>query len=116
MRLMLLYQRIFQNQRLELTARDNNVEVAHLFDHGRDLWQMLAVEIAADTVFQLLRLPDVYDLPVLVEHDIHTRQQRQIIRFFTQSIEHRKISPPYKLHRYVYRRALRSLPRFSARP
>ena len=86
--LVLLYERIFQHQRLELAARDNDVEVMHLLHHGLDLRQMLPVEIAADAVLQLLRLTDVYDLSVLVEHDVHARQQRQIICFFTQRIEH----------------------------
>ena len=87
-RLVLLYERVFQHQRLELAARDNDVEVMHLLHHGLDLRQMLPVEIAADAVLQLLRLADVYDLSVLVEHDVHARQQRQIICFFTQRIEH----------------------------
>ena len=42
MRLMTLYKRIFQHQRLKLGACDNDIEVRNLFDHGRDLRQMLA--------------------------------------------------------------------------
>ena len=87
-RLVLLYERVFQHQRLKLAARDNDIEVMHLLHHGLDLRQMFPVEIAADAVLQLLRLADVYDLSVLVEHDVHARQQRQIICFFTQRIEH----------------------------
>jgi len=88
MRLMTLYKRIFQHQRLKLGACDNDIEVRNLFDHGRDLRQMLAVEIAADAVLQLFRLADVYDLVLRVEHDVHARQQREIICFFAQSIQH----------------------------
>ena len=70
---------VFQHQGLKLAARDDDVEVAHLVHHGCDLWQVLAVEVARDAVFELFGLADVDDLIVLVEHDVHARQQRQTV-------------------------------------
>ena len=67
---------VFQHQGLKLTLGDDDVEVRHLFHHGRHLGQVFPVEIAADPVFQLLGLAHVDDLALLVEHDVHARQQR----------------------------------------
>ena len=87
-RLVALDQRVFQHQRLEFARGDDDVEIPHLVHHRGDLRQMLTAKIARDAVFQLLRLTDVKHLAVLVEHDIHARQQRQIIRFFQQRVKH----------------------------
>ena len=93
MGLMALDEGVFQHQSLQLTAGDDDVEVPHFLHHGGHLRQMLAVEIAADPVFELLRLADVDDLVMLVQHDVHARQQREMIRFFPQSFQHAVFYP-----------------------
>ena len=72
-----LDERIFQDQGFEFAGGNNHLKVGHFFNHGRDLREVLAVEITAHAVFELLGLADVDHLAVLVEHDIHARQQRQ---------------------------------------
>ena len=79
MGLVALDEGVFQHEGLKLAARDNDIEVAHLVHHGGDLGQVLAVEVARDAVFELFGLSDVNDLVVLVEHDVHARQQRQTV-------------------------------------
>ena len=101
LRLVPLYKRVFQHQRFKLASGDNDVEIAHLFHHRGDLRQVLAVEIAADAVFQLLRLADVYDLVMLVEHDVHAWQKRKIIRFFAESIKHLCALALYRLLLFI---------------
>ena len=61
---------------------------------------MLAAEVADDAVFQPLGLADVDDLALFVEHDIHARKLRQIIRFFQKRIKHVSF-PLLLLYRYT---------------
>ena len=87
-RLVPLDEGVLQHQRLELAVRDDHVEVAHLVHHRGHLRQMLAAEIAHDAVFQPLGFADVDNLGILVEHDVHARQLRQVIRFFQKRVKH----------------------------
>ena len=95
-----LDQRVFQHERFEFAVSDDHVEIAHLVDHRRHLRQMLAAEVADDAVFQPLGLADVDDLALFVEHDIHARKLRQIIRFFQKRIKHVSF-PLLLLYRYT---------------
>ena len=74
--LMTLNQRIFKHQSFKLASGHNHVEITHFLDHRRDLWQMFAMEITADTVFQLLGFSNVYYLAMLIEHNIHAGKLR----------------------------------------
>ena len=88
MGLMPLDQGVFQHQGLKLAGGHDDVKVRHLVHHGLYLGQMLPVEIAADPVFQLLGLANVYHFALFIQHDIHPRQQGQMIGFFSQGIKH----------------------------
>ena len=79
MGLVALDEGVFQNQGFKLAPGDDDVEIAHLVHHGGDLGQMLPVEIACDAVFELFGFAHIDDLPLLVEHDVHARQQRQSV-------------------------------------
>ena len=81
---MALDEAVFQHQRLELRGGNDDVKIVDMADHGGDLGQMVAAEIAGDTVLQRLRLSDIDDLAGGVFHDIDARQERQLIRFFPQ--------------------------------
>ena len=74
---MLLDQRAFQYQALELGIGDDVGEVVHVVHHPPHLFGVvvLRAEVLADAVFQLLRLADVDDLARLVLHDIYARLQ-----------------------------------------
>ena len=79
-----LDERVFEHERLKLGLHDNDIEIRNVRDHGRHLRQVLAAKIARDAVFERFRLADVDDLAVLVEHDVHARQQREHIGLFAQ--------------------------------
>ena len=72
-----LDERIFQYQSFKLAACDNDVEVPHLIHHGGNLGKMFSMEITRDTVLELFGFADIDNLALLVEHDVHARQQRQ---------------------------------------
>ena len=63
MRLMLLYQRIFENQRLKLGIYDYDIEVGNLLDHCRHLGQVGAAEVARHSVFEFFCLTYIYNFP-----------------------------------------------------
>ena len=88
MGLVTLDEGVFQHQGLKLTGGHNHVEIRHLIHHGLHLWQVLPMEITADPVFQLFCLANVYHFALFIQHDIHPRQQGQIIGFFSQVIQH----------------------------
>ena len=79
-----LDERVFEHERLKLGLHDNDIEIRNVRDHGRHLRQVLAAKIARDAVFERFCLADVDDLAVLVEHDVHARQQREHIGLFAQ--------------------------------
>ena len=79
-----LDERVFEHERLKLGLHDDDIEIRNVRDHGRHLRQVLAAKIARDAVFERFRLADVDDLAVLVEHDVHARQQREHIGLFAQ--------------------------------
>ena len=62
MGLVALDEGILQNQRFKLTVGYNNVKIRNFIDHGRDFGQMIAVEVAADAVFQFFCLADIDNL------------------------------------------------------
>ena len=72
---------VFQNQGFKLAGRHNDLKIRHLFHHGGHLRKMVPVEVAADTVFELLGFADVNDLPLAVQHDVHAGEQRELIGF-----------------------------------
>ena len=69
----LLDERVFQDQRLELTGDEDRVEMVHLRDHAPRLLVVggvIFLEILADAVLELLRLAHVDDLSGPVHHQI----------------------------------------------
>ena len=68
--LMVLDEGVLQDQRLELSAHEDGVEVIHLGHHGLCLLVVTGVflEVLADPVFQFFRLAHVDDLAGLVHH------------------------------------------------
>ena len=84
MRLVELDERIFQHERLELGIHHDDVEVVDLGGHGGHLGGMIASKIAGDPVFQGFCLAHVDHLAALVQHDVHTGQQRQAVGLFPQ--------------------------------
>ena len=79
-----LDERVFEHERLEFGLHDDDIEIRNVRDHGRHLRQVLAAKIARDAVFECFCLADVDDLTVLVEHDVHARQQWEHIGLFAQ--------------------------------
>ena len=98
-RLVALYERVFQHQRLEFALDYDDVEVVHLGHHGRDLGQVFAAEIACHAVFERLGLAHVYDLAADVLHYIHAGQQRQAVGLVAQFVCFRRWTPPCGLRR-----------------
>ena len=83
MRLVLLDKGILQDQGLEFRIGHDDIEVTDFLNHGFHLGKMISVEIAADSVFQLFCLSHIDHVAVFIQHEIHARKLRQIIRFFT---------------------------------
>ena len=79
-----LDERVFEHERFELGLHDDDIEIRNVRNHGRHLRQVLAAKIARDAVFECFRLADIDDLAVLVEHDVHARQQWEHIGLFAQ--------------------------------
>lgn len=79
-----LDERVFEHERFELGLHDDDIEIRNVRNHGRHLRQVLAAKIARDAVFERFRLADIDDLAVLVEHDVHARQQWEHIGLFAQ--------------------------------
>ena len=85
-RLMLLDEGVFEDQRLELAGDKDGVEMVDLRDHAAGLFIVARakLEILADTVFQLFCLADIDNLALCVFHKVHARRQRQRHCLFPQ--------------------------------
>ena len=87
MRSVALNKGVFKDQRLKLRGGHDNIKIGHLLCHGSHLGMMLAVEIAADAVFELFGLAHIDDLAMLVQHQVDPRQQGELIRLFPQGLQ-----------------------------
>ena len=96
-RLMLLDEGVFEDQRLELAGDKDGVEMVDLRDHAAGLFIVARaeLEILADTVFELFRLADVDDLARCVHHQINARGERQVVGLFEQLLLGHAL-PPFR--------------------
>ena len=83
-RLMPFDQRVFQNQRFKFAAGNNDLKVSHLFNHGRNLREMLTVKVAAYPVLQFFRFADINHCALCIQHQVDARQKRKAVCFVKQ--------------------------------
>ena len=83
---MLLNKTAFKHQGFKFTGTDNIIKMVHIPDHPSDFFGMILIrtEILADTVFQSLRLTDIYYFIPAVFHNIDTGLKRQMHRLIPE--------------------------------
>ena len=94
---MLLDERVFKDQRLELGRDENRVKVVDLRDHAARFLIVggILLKILADAVFELFRLADVNDAAGLVHHQIDSRRERQVVRLVQKLLLCHGTFPPF---------------------
>ena len=95
----LLDERVFQDQRLELRRDENGVEVVHLRHHGSGFLIVGGgvLKVLTYPVFQLLGLAYIDDLAGFVHHQINPRQQGQVVGFFPQLLLGHGAPPDWRI-------------------
>ena len=78
---------VFQNQGLEFAASYNNLKIRNFFHHGSHFREMVSVEIAAHAVFQLFGLTDINHFPPVIQHDVHAREQGELISLIQKGFD-----------------------------
>ena len=93
-RLVALYERRLREQGLGLVLHGHELEVGDRMHHRPHLRRVLCArtEIAAHTVAQVLRLPDVDDRAATVSHEIASGLVRQCLQPFSQCVGQRYAS------------------------
>ena len=88
---MLLYKAAFEHEGFKLAVGENDIEIIYIFDHFAHFYRMimLGAEILADSVFECLRLADIYYLRAAVFHQIDAGGQRKLHRLFAKLLDFR---------------------------
>ena len=97
MRAVLLDEVALEDQRLDLRARQDELEVRDMGDHRAHLRRMVLVllEILPHAVLQHDGLADVDDLAFRVLHDVDARMIRQQLQFLLDDLGHALTSMGY---------------------
>lgn len=85
---MLLYKAAFKHEGFKLAVGENDIEIIDVFDHLAHFYRMimLGAEILADSVFECLRLADIYYLRAAVFHQIDAGVSGSCIAFLRSSL------------------------------
>ena len=83
-RLMLFYEIILRHKRVDFARANDIAEVVDVFKHRRNLCRAVCEvdKIGAEPVFQMLRLADVNNFAVFVQHKVYAGIHRHVFQFF----------------------------------